>query len=239
MNNPLGLPPEALRAMREHALAEYPKESCGVVAGLQYIPCRNVAEDPKQHFAIDPHEVLRVCGGDPTAVIHSHPDGPDHPSKSDMEQQMAMEVPWGIVLTNGKEARDPFWFGDQVPTPPLLMRPFRHGVTDCYSLVRDYFKLERGILLPDFPRDWDWWHNGGDLYREGFRKVGFEAIPEGATGCKPGDCFMAQIMSKVPNHAGVYVGDGLILHHLQNRVSRREPAHNWRKYITLWVRYVR
>jgi len=31
-----------------------------------------------------------------------------------------------------------------------------------------------------------------------------------------------QVRAPVPNHAGVYIGDGLMLHHLYNRLSSRD-----------------
>ncbi|PXV27165.1 peptidase P60, partial [Salmonella enterica subsp. enterica serovar Newport] len=41
-------------AIMEHAAAEYPRECCGVVVQKsrvqRYIPCRNLATDPTEHF---------------------------------------------------------------------------------------------------------------------------------------------------------------------------------------------
>jgi proteasome lid subunit RPN8/RPN11 len=230
-----GLAAHAARQMMDHAIERYPLESCGLVVAGEYVPCENVADDPSRDFVISTKQFLSA--GKIDAVVHSHPNGPDHPSRTDMQQQMEMMVPWGIVVTDGKTANPPFWWGDSLPIQPLLERTFRHGVSDCYSLVRDWYRLERGIVLPDFARDWEWWNSGGDLYRDGLEKAGFKIIPEGATGCKEGDGFLAQIRSTVPNHAGLYVGKGLILHHLQNRLSLRQPVNNWMKYITHWVRY--
>ena len=121
-------------------------------------------------------------------------------------------------------------------------RGFRHGVTDCYSLIRDYYRLERDVVLPEFPRDWEWWCNEQDLYRDGFGKAGFERLVD--VDLRPGDVFLAQIRSGVPNHGGVYLGDGLALHHLAarlpvdaTRLSRREPIDRWMKFISHWLRY--
>ena len=52
------------------------------------------------------------------------------------------------------------------------------GVSDCYSLIRDWYRTERGIALPEFPRDWEWWEYGGDLYAMGFAEAGFVKLPE-------------------------------------------------------------
>jgi cell wall-associated NlpC family hydrolase len=33
---------------------------------------------------------------------------------------------------------------------------------------------------------------------------------------------LMQIRSKVPNHAAVYIGDGMIMHHMYKRLSTRD-----------------
>lgn len=40
---------------------------------------------------------------------------------------------------------------------------------------------------------------------------------------KRGDIILMNIKSKVPNHAGVYLGDGQMLHHMMNRLSCTVP----------------
>jgi proteasome lid subunit RPN8/RPN11 len=229
---------EITSAIKAHAIAEFPRESCGVVTGDAYIACTNVAGDPLAEWRISPDEFLRFS--DVKAVVHSHPNGPDHPSSADMAQQLASGLTFGIVSCNAEAAFDPFFWGPIVYTPPLRGREFRHGPSgsdgkgDCYALCRDWYRLEMKIDLPEVPRDDAWWNNGGDLYSEfekhGFRKVDLRDV-------RYGDGLLAQIRSSVPNHAGVYVGNGLILHHLHGRLSRMEPAGSWSKHLVHVVRH--
>ena len=37
-----------------------------------------------------------------------------------------------------------------------------------------------------------------------------------------GDAILMQLGAKLPNHAAVYIGDQLILHHIQDRLSSRD-----------------
>jgi len=41
----------------------------------------------------------------------------------------------------------------------------------------------------------------------------------------------------VLNHGGIYLGNGLGLHHLTTRLSRQESLPRWRKYIRKVLRY--
>ncbi|KLD76742.1 hypothetical protein Y886_19440, partial [Xanthomonas hyacinthi DSM 19077] len=59
-----------------HALAEYPRESCGVIVVRKgrerYIACQNIAETPSDHFRLSPQDVAAAEGeGELTAVVHS------------------------------------------------------------------------------------------------------------------------------------------------------------------------
>jgi len=141
-------------------------------------------------------------------------------------------------------ALEPFFWGDSLPIPPYLERPFRHGVLDCYSLIRHWYKLERGILLPDCPRNDGWWKNGLDLYRDNFPRAGFESIDHHTRNFVPmiGDVLLYQIdrdnhrIPFPPHHAGLYVGLGLVLHHLAGHASNRLPVHRWWKNVTHCLR---
>jgi proteasome lid subunit RPN8/RPN11 len=158
-------PQSVIDAAKAHAIAEYPRESCGLVVAGEYLPRKNVAKLPNEEFRVSTRGWTSAMERGPVeAVIHSHPDGPACPTAADMEGQERTAMPWGIIVSSEENAQDPFWFGDQVPIdlgqaglPPLVGRIFRHGVQDCYDTIRDWYWLERGIRLPNFARDWEWW----------------------------------------------------------------------------------
>jgi cell wall-associated NlpC family hydrolase len=89
-------------------------------------------------------------------------------------------------------------------------------VLDCYTLVRDYY-AELGVYLGDYDRkgtlesDADnYLHN---LTNEGFVKI---SIPE-----KHSLILMCLGYDR-PNHAAIYIGDNMILHHASRRLSSRD-----------------
>ena len=58
------------KAIVAHALAEYPREACGVIVGKEYIPCNNIAADDAQ-FEIDPIDLVflsHLCGGEEALI---------------------------------------------------------------------------------------------------------------------------------------------------------------------------
>lgn len=211
------------------------QEICAVVRNGELEFWENVALDKENTFE------MRTSMQGVEAVFHSHPGGPFYPSARDMQQQQATATPWAIAATHA-EHNEVFWWGEQVPKSPLVGRGFRHGITDCYELVRDFYEMKHGIRLPNFPRSWEWWAEGENLYQEGFAEAGFREVP--ISDIKPGDSFMATIRSPAINHAGVYLGNGLILHHTcgkdgfdPSRLSVVEPAARWMNFVTKVVRH--
>jgi proteasome lid subunit RPN8/RPN11 len=228
--------PDVDEAARAHALREYPRESCGVVRSWKYHPLANVSPEPEESFVLPASALVDFYPVE--AVVHSHcaPRHNGNPSAEDMESQIETRVPiYGIVLSDGKDAGGPVWIGDFLLDEPLVGRSFAHGVRDCYSLVRSYYWQERRIKLPEFPRSTGWWRSGVDMYREKFPEAGFARID--AADVAPGDVLLLQIRESVPHHAVVLLADGLILHHLPNRLSRREPIGPWRKYVVDYLRH--
>jgi cell wall-associated NlpC family hydrolase len=162
-----------------------------------------------------------------------------------MQQQIAMAMPWAICAYDDNYT-EVFWFGDEAPVPPLVGRGFRHGVTDCYSLIRDFYRTVHHIMLPEFPRNWEWWKDEATpLYLTGFTVAGFHEVS--VNDILPGDVFIATVGGrtiKSANHAGVYLGNGLILHHTAGRtgfnpfkLSTVESGASWLDLITKVVRH--
>lgn len=222
-------------AARAHALRAFPNESCGIVVGGQYLPLENIAADPKMDFKTA--DDTWTAHGVVQAVVHSHgPESGPEPTSSDMVRQISTNVPWGITRTDGVAASPVLWWGDFRLEEPLIGRTFVHGVTDCYSAIRAWRWQNKKIKLPDFPRDHFWWdQDGQDLYNTNFAKAGYRIIP--ASEADVGDVAMITFRSKVPNHGGTLVENGLLFHHLQNRLSCREPVGRWHSMISKWLRY--
>jgi len=240
---------KVISAIQQHARAEYPRESCGIVSGDEYIPLQNAHRRPQEAFDCSEQVQPYLEAGTLQALVHSHPDSPDSPagmgpSEADMQCQIGLDVPCGIVWLNEQVVRLPYFWGADVPIPPLVGREFRHGPSgsdgkgDCYALIRDWFKVMRDVELPDFPRNDNWWQtkegNSG-FYLEKFAEIGFRQLPPDAE-LLVGDVFFAAIASRVPNHGGVFVGNGLILHHLANRLSAQESAGRFGRR-AMWVRH--
>lgn len=225
--------PETEAAIHVHAVAEYPRECCGVIVVRKgrerYIACRNVAATPEDHFVLSPQDFAAAEDkGEITAIVHSHPDVPARPSEGDRVGCERSGLPWVIVSVMPGES-GPAPADTQVIAPfgyeaPLVGRQWAHGVLDCWALVRDWFARERGVDLPDPPRADGWWDDGSsDLYgNAAMRGAGF--VPVAAPEMAAGDVILMQIRSgnQVPNHSAIYLGAGQILHHLHGRLSSRD-----------------
>lgn len=232
------------RAIAAAAAASPQAEICGVVRrrkdGWRFCQLRNQAADSRAQFRIEPARLLAL--GPVAAIVHSHPDGPAFPSLTDQRQQQASALIWGICVPPSQPHAGLFWFGDAI-LHPLAARPYRHAVTDCYALVRDWYRANFGLTLINPPRRWQWWHQGTDLYSDQFRAAGFHRLADAAPRQR-GDVALVALLSPVPNHALIDLGDGLVLHHLAGRhgfdpgrLPRAEPVERWRRHIRFWVRH--
>lgn len=219
-----------------HARAAYPREACGlVVIGRgreRYWPCENRA-DGTDHFVMDARDYAAAEeAGDVVAVVHSHPNAQPDPSQADRVACEASGLPWFIVGIPNERWAELRPVGYQAP---LVGRQFSHGVLDCYALIRDHYAQALRIALPDFERADNWWHRGGNLYIENFQRAGFSVV---SGEPQANDVLLMQVQSKVPNHGAVYLGDGMILHHLHGRLSCREPFGGyWQKHCTHILRH--
>ena len=220
-----------------HAEQENPRESCGlvcIVSGKQkYFPCNNLGVGT-DNFVLDPEDYDKAdTAGEIVAVIHSHPNMSAKPSQADLVACEASGLPWWIIGIPSEhwEYLEPSGY-----IAPLVGREWTHGILDCYSIIRDWYKQERNIELPEFDRHDEWWKAGQNLYLDNILKVGFKPIKQ--EELQTGDVILMTIGSSVPNHGALYLGDGVILHHIQNRLSTRDVFGGyWLKNTTGYYRY--
>ncbi|HSF80690.1 MAG TPA: M67 family metallopeptidase [Anaerolineales bacterium] len=82
--------------MREDANQRFPEEACGLLLGkagkvFSVVPVTNILHS-RVRYRMDPQEqfsAFSTCeknGWDLTAIYHSHPDGLENPSKTDIDE---------------------------------------------------------------------------------------------------------------------------------------------------------
>ena len=211
-----------------HAKEQDPKESCGLLIDIKgkekYFPCKNLSTYSQQCFIIDPNDFVKAEEtGNILAVIHSHPVTPPVASQADMISCEESGLIWHIV--NPKTEKWGFYKPSGYK-PPLIGRHWVWGITDCWSLVRDWYKEKLGITL----RDWDRPTTPEEFienpmfekcaWRTGFRQL----RPE--EKLKNGDLLFMSIMATGLNHVAIFL-DGDVLHHLADRISCKEPYNQW------------
>lgn len=219
-----------LEAAQAHAAECYPKESCGLIVmasdGERYVACDNAHGKPTEHFRLSGEQFAEAEElGEVKAVVHSHPNASASPSHADRVQCELSELPWHILSIGMVDGKPDFGIqGYCEPCgfeAPLEGREFAHGILDCFTLFKDFLWREYGIKVANYEREDDWWDKGQELYSmDRLNAEGFFQIKDEP---KRGDIILMNIKSKVPNHAGVYLGNGQMLHHMMNRLSCTVP----------------
>lgn len=220
-----------------HARTQIPREACGLLiieSGKEsLVICKNISEY-NQQFIIDPMDYADAEErGQIIGVVHSHPMESPQPSEADRVSCEQTKVPWYIVgaLSGAWLRFDPAGY-----KAPLIGRTWCHGLLDCYSLIRDYYREELQISIPDYDRNFEWWIKGEDLYAKHFKDAGF--IEVSFDQLQKHDVLLMQVKSGVINHGGIYLGGDQFLHHLFQRLSSRDVFGGyWFKHTVKVVRH--
>lgn len=237
--------PKTLHRLREYSLHKWPNEA---VALLSYnkkngeeeiIFCENVARDKRRYFAIDDNIYIKELLKDNYIIIfHSHcynkPNYKlDNFSPDDIEK--SEECGWPFLMFNSSTDKWNYYEPESRSIVDLLNRPFVKGVWSCYTLVKDYYKINYNIDLnyyfsPDDIKEFDLFDK--HFQEEGFEEISLEKIEKGSL-------ILFKIgRSKFSNHIAVYLGDNTFLHHPLNKLSRYEILnHKYIKRINKILKY--
>lgn len=147
-------------------------------------------------------------------------------TESEREEMNAVKLPF-VTIGSNKDYSESFVPNKFFEDARFDGRPFLHGIFDCYTLVKDYYRKMFGIYLPtNIQRTWEWWLNGENLYLDSAKTYDFEEV----TNIKPNDIILMKLTSDVPNHAAIYIGCDTILHHVSGRFSTYEELSHFYKH---------
>lgn len=233
------------------------KERCGIIVRrgenkFELVELPNTHEKPivvddagnvvQRHFSISPVALMPYVSDDTLlATWHTHIGVTATPSQADLVMIEQWHKPMHIVSwpDRGHSYTEPSGY-----LAPYERRVFVHGILDCYSLIRDWYKREESIELEDFDREYEWWNKDSDddsahLYERHFESQGFVKLPpEQESDLKVGDVLILQVESDRPNHGAIYLGDGIILHHIFGRLSEKTVYGGyWSKNTVLHLRH--
>ena len=211
-----------------HAKDQDPKEAVGLLLNVKgkqrYYPCQNLAITNHQEFILNPEDYVKADNlGEIIGIFHSHPITPPTPSQADRISCEHSNLPWYIVNPKTEKWADLHPEGYK---PELCGRPWVWGVTDCWSLVRDWYKKEKNIDLIDYERSMtpqQFLEN--PLFEKYAKDTGFREL-ENDEPPKVGDVLLMSIMHPTLNHVAIFLGD-MVLHHLADRLSCKEPYSEW------------
>lgn len=149
------------------------------------------------------------------AVVFKKPDNEvETITDAEREEMNRLQKPF-VFVGSTKDISDAYLPDRYTENHPYLNRPFLHGVFDCYTLVRDYYRRMWGMWLPaNIQRTYGWWEQGDNLYVDGAGNYGFKAVSQ----LRRHDVIIMKL-GPVPNHGAVYLGNEQVMHHLGGRFS--------------------
>jgi proteasome lid subunit RPN8/RPN11 len=221
-----------------HCNEVYPKEAVAIVKGGEYIRLENLSKTPENDIALSDEQLLMVAQAD--IFFHSHPDGLACPSEMDMRYQQQLGIPFVIMCL---PIYDVFCWGDMLQDAPIEGRTFRHGIHDCCTVIRDWYKVQHGVTFPHAPRGWSWWSKTKqNLYLDNFKASGFVQIPFNEATF--GDVVLFQWNYRVPMHAALIIDQFMMLHHAagvreldRSRLSCQVPRGRYNQHVMVTLRY--
>ncbi len=230
---------QVLSQILAHAERDFPNEACGLIINTGYsytvIECINTSHEPESSFLIDP--LIYAQWVDQIAcVYHSHPNQSAKPSPADIASSERCNVPFMIVSVPSGEVFT--YTPSGVLIAPYEGRQFVYGVMDCLNLVSDYYRHKLKIIINDGDRKaWGWWKDDQHetAFIDGFIENGFAKVDE----LQPDDVIVMRLGGGCPNHAAIYYGDNMILHHPSRNCNSRIEMYGqyWQQNTVCYLRH--
>lgn len=207
-----------------HAKNELPNEACGVIIKsgefIDIYQCKNISSNKKEQFELNPFDYLKASNKGKVIGIY-HTQEYINPSILDYVISSGHNI-YSVVYS---------WKHDSfveindriIKYAKYTGRPFELGVSDCYSLLCDFYKTEYGLILGHYDRNDDWFKKNPNIIEDSYLKENFEKID--FNNLKIGDLIIFGL-AKASVHIGIYLGNNMFLHHPRDKYSTVELITN-------------
>ena len=238
------------KIIKRQALQESPEECCGLIVSnnnkADAFPCRNVSEDNKNNYRIHESDYLAASEkGEIEAVYHSHPSKNHYDNFTPLDlvnEGHDLEVILYLLH------KDKFLISSQNNyLNKYLERDYVPEVTDCFTLLTDFYKDQLNIHVTkydysvfDFFNEENWENQKESPFDVYFEKEGFQEVEYNEL--KMYDVLFFKNVNKfAPTfscHMALYVGNDIMLHQPFNSVSELSPfTKRHMKYINKIIRH--
>jgi len=220
--------------IKAHSLKENPDECCGLLLlnnknVLEAFPCRNVAQDKENEFVVCQLDYLKAAmNGKIVGIYHSHCIQDN--SFSELDKQISHKLNLKNIVYILK--RDSFEeYSPENYYNKYIDKDFVIGISDCLSIVENYYNEEFGIKIFHYERTADWDKDYPEFVKNKlaefcdsqnfdkfFEKENFVKI-EGIENARKHDIIVFKYLENYPSHFGIYLGQNHILHQPRNKKS--------------------
>ena len=220
--------------IKAHSLKESPDECCGLLLLnkkniLESFPCKNIAQDKENEFVVCHLDYLKAAmNGKIVGIYHSHCIQDN--SFSELDKQISHKLNLKnivyILKSDSFEEYSPEKYYNK-----YVDKDFVIGVSDCLSIVENYYNEEFGIKIFHYERTADWDKDYPEFVKNKlaefcdsqnfdkfFEKENFIKI-EGIENAKKHDIIVFKYLENYPSHFGIYLGQNHILHQPRNKKS--------------------
>ena len=206
--------------IKELALRKPREEICGFIVKANddflLFESRNEATNEKKYFVTNAYDYLSASkAGEIVAVFHTHPNSIEKPSILDVINSENHNINYIIYSLKSDKFLEYKPCGNKFLNM-FLGKSFEIGVNDCFTLVRDFFKVKYGFNIHNVYRDKDWRKANKDLIKTEQEKSDFVEVKD----LQEDDILAFSLDKKSATHLGIYLGNNCFLHQPRNHFSK-------------------
>ena len=204
--------------IKNKSLEDYPNETCGFIIKdekkFECIPCKNIAENPKENFKISSKEYLEIKNKYKNIlyIYHSHTNENYNFSEADKNCSENLCLPIILYNTNSDDIKI---YEPTNVKKEYIGRFYQHGKYDCFKLIEEFYKKEKSI---EFKYDNNFYSKSleeMDIKTEVYKfyiNNNFQLI-ENKNDIRLHDILLIDAFGEnKPKHFALYMDNGKILH---------------------------